>query len=361
MPNTVDKETKLTAKKPTPVGRFRDYAVGKFSYYRVIRVLIANKPKDKWQRPLLVRGLCADLLTDTDSSFARDVMVRYIGDRLSRRQEKLRQKTASSYTFLTLAIDRSLRKVLIHAFEPLGGITAIMKARSATELAEAFATQVSHAKSVMDLVSVMHLYASTNDKVVRHPKKMSVDFACGLVETLHANRKAAKLISDPLGASTLRRDRWDEMEFGALLIYAASLIEYDGHTFFDKLFSLSPKYTTNRLLHWLGVSKKLELIIRSGCGFKFGKKPVILRLPPGIKPKTVPPPKLLLCEALWLVWQFRQDPKEREWGDATMRVEFYARTKCSIAEHVADKTACAACMKFLGRFESDMTPVMRNH
>jgi len=356
------KEAGATGEKKRPPPPFRQYAVDEFNPTVVLERLATADESVKWQRPILLRGLCAWILDNGDRGFIRDSMVRYISDRLAQRQDKLRALIPyhPDHSFIRLPTDGRLTPILKFAFEPFGGVAALMKMCSAKELEKKLEERRSYAKPLIDLATVMHLYSVTGGRS-GHPNKMTLQYACELVEELQGRRKRAKLIPQALGVDSLR-DRWEDMARASALIYTASLlVDGQGVTLFDRIFTSAPKYSRNQILRWLKTAKRVTRIIPLSCAFQKGRHD--LRLLGGYPRKLIskepPPPRLRLCEAWWLVEQFQDVPKT--WPEITVVVQRHSQQSCSIADGASRETACAACKKFSRWFDSGMQPVMHKH
>jgi hypothetical protein len=358
----LSKDLVAIAGAPKSQRRFRDYAIDRFDPDLIVRKLVANNKKYERLFPVLFRGLCAWVLDNNDGRFVHDSMVRYIGDLLAKAEMKRKEEFESkgmnpAICLLGPPLGLKFRPLLEWAYIPFGGISSILEACSSCELDQVRKSRVDNAKSVIDLMSVFHLYATTGGNAI-HPKSMTVEFASKLVESLQRRRDKAKLITESLGADRIR-DRWNEGARSSALIYAASLLEYKGDPLFGILFTRSPKYFQTRVLRWLNLGKRITKSVRKNCKFQVGKTPQFVRFPAKMKSVGIPPSRLRLCEALWLVEQYQDVSKE--WPEIAEIVRGHAQKPCSIAERASPDAICAACQKFLRRFDAELQPVMRRN
>jgi hypothetical protein len=338
--------------------KFKGYAAQTFDPRSVVRRLAAPQADRTWLYPILLHGLCAWALDNLDRKFVRDNMVRYIGETIARRHSKLIQKWPKpGRSFLALASDSNLALLFFGSLDCFGGIEAIMDACSADEIAQLRKAKIGHARSVVDLMSIVHLYGTTGGKK-RHPAKMNVSFAAPLAAALQARRATSKVINHPKGEDAIRK-HWDQLSLSCALIYSASLLEYKGTPLFDLLFGQPAKYVPKRINRWLKMSKRISNSVISNWSFQKNKRPHFVVFPKGLKSGKLPPPKLRLCESLWLLGQFQEMPAA--WKEVARQVEHHALKPCAMLAAESQSTACAACGRFLGRFDKDLEPEMRQH
>ena len=89
--------------------------------------------------------------------------------------------------------------------------------------------------------------------------------------------------------------------------------------------------------------------------FHAGKKPQFVKFPNEMMLAKLPPPKLRLCEAWWLVEKF-QEMKEG-WPAIAKEVQRRSLKSCAISD-CSIAAGCAACARFKGRFDNEFLPMI---
>ena len=214
----VEDASGMPAAAPKSKLKFSEYAVDQFKPNIVVRRLADPRQQKTLTAGLLFTALQAWVVANDDRQFIRDSVVRRIGDVLAERHRVNIERWASKpgASFVATAIELSLTPFLEEVFDPIGGMAAIMDSCSKTELEHARQSRADNARSVIDLMSVLHLYAVTGGKD-SHPAKMSIQFGCALVAELQVRRRRATIVSQALSADRLR-DRWGEMARSSALI-----------------------------------------------------------------------------------------------------------------------------------------------
>jgi len=314
---------------------------------------LLKKPIPPWQRPIILRGLLAWSLNSRDEYFTRDTMIRYIGDLIAKREAEIKPGLGK---WAPLSIPQALFNkdhipILVGALFPLGGFSSLMEACSAKELRQARNEKLEIAKSLNDVISVVHLYGATQGKVPHH-KKLTPEFACDLVSKLQMQRSQHGSKMKSYSVERLRTF-WNEHARSCALLYADHLTSNDV-SIYHHLVDAHASYSRKTTVRWLKVSKAVTRLVRKNFRFQQGKSPDFVKFPKLLKGKKLPPPKLHLCEALWLVNQF-QDQKT-SWKNVYGKVIRHTNTTCVRSSKSAG--ACTACGRFAGKFDGDLNPVI---